>query len=117
LQKSAKVLSEIERIKTATDGGAITGEVWFHPGVAVVVQGTGGTFRTRADKEGQFRVQVPAGGYSVRALKRGAHFVADDFSYELPRRLRIENGGCAQIVFVHEGGSDAKPPSERPPGR
>src|SRR5215469_14021284 len=43
LQKSAKVLREINKIRTATDGGAITGQIWFHPGVTVIVQGTGET--------------------------------------------------------------------------
>jgi hypothetical protein len=117
LRQSENVLSEIEKIEAATDGGAITGEVRFHPGVMVIAQGTGGTFRTRADKEGQFRLQVPAGVYSVRAMHRGQHFVAEDLSYELPRRLRIENGGCAQIAFVRVEPGEPQPPSERLPGR
>jgi hypothetical protein len=117
LKEAAKVLSEIENIKSAADGGTITGEVWFHPGVRVIAQGTGGTFQTRADKDGQFRIQVPAGAYSVRAVQRGTHFVADDFSYELPRRVHIQNGGCAQIVFVRDEPGSAKEPSERPPGK
>ena len=117
LRQSGKVLSEIEKIEAATDGGAITGEVWFHPGVMVIAQGTGGTFRTRADSEGQFRLQVPAGVYSVRAVQRGWRFVAQDLSYELPRRLRIENGGCGQIAFVRVEPGEPQPPSERLPGR
>jgi hypothetical protein len=117
LRQSGKVLSEIDKIKAATDGGAIAGEVWFHPGVMVIAQGTGGTFRTRADNEGQFRLQVPAGVYSVRAVQRGRRFVADDFSYELPRRVRIQNGSCVQIVFVRVERGDTREPLDRPPGR
>jgi hypothetical protein len=116
LKQSAKTLSEIGRIKAAT-GGTIAGEVRFHPGVTVIVKGPGGTLTTRTDDEGNFRVQVPAGVYSVRAVRRGARFVADDFSYELPRHLRIENGGCAQVALVRDETGVAKQPSERPPGR
>lgn len=117
LAQLGKVLGEIEKIKRATDGGAIVGEVWFDPGVTVIVQGTGGTFRTKSDQEGQFRVGVPAGVYSVRAVKRGAHFVANDLSYELPRDVRIENGSCAQIRFDRVELGESKLPSERRPGR
>jgi hypothetical protein len=117
LRQSEKVLTEIDKIKAATDGGAIAGEVWFHPGVMVIAKGTGRTFRTRADQEGQFRLQVPAGVYSVRAVQRGRRFVADDFSYELPRRVRIQNGSCVQIVFVRVERGDTREPLDRPPGR
>jgi hypothetical protein len=117
LRKSAEVLKEIDKIKTATDGGVIAGEVWFDPGVTVIVQGTGGTFRTQSDKESQFRVQVPAGVYSVRPVERGARFVADALSYELPRHVRIQNGSCAQIRFNREEPGERKQPSERPPGK
>jgi hypothetical protein len=81
-----------------------------------MVRGTGGRFQTRSDEKGQFRLRVPAGVYSVRAVERGARFVADDLSYELPRHLRIENGSCAQIFFNRAEPEEQKQPSERPPG-
>ena len=112
VRKSTKTLSDIANIKT-TIGGDISGEVWFDPGVTVVVQGTAGTYKTKSDREGNFRVHVPAGVYSVQAVEQGAHFVVDDFSYEMPGRVHIENGSCAQIRF------NRVEPEERrhPPGR
>ena len=116
LATSAKALGEIENIRAAI-GGDISGVVWFDPGVTIVVQGTSGMYKTRSDKEGSFRVHVPVGLYSVQAVEQGAHFVADDLSYELPRRVRIENGSCAQIRFNRVEPGERKYPSERPPGR
>jgi len=102
VEEAAAVLQEIDRIKGAgnADGGEISGEVWFDPGVTVIAQGSGGTFRTRSGRGGRFKIRVPAGVYSVRAVQRETPFEADDFSYEDPRRVRLVNGGCVQIRFV-----------------
>lgn len=116
VRESTKTLSDIANLETMI-GGDISGVVWFDPGVTVVVQGTGGTYKTKSDREGNFRVHVPAGIYSVRAVEQGARFVVDDFSYELPRRVHIENGSCAQIQFNRVEPEERRHPSERPPGR
>ena len=116
LRKSTKTLSDIANIET-TIGGDISGEVSSDPGLSVVVRGTGGTYKTISDRKGNFRVHVPAGVYSVRAVERGAYFVVDDFSYEQPDRVHIENGSCAQIQFNRVQPGEHKQPSERPPGR
>jgi hypothetical protein len=119
ISRSAAVLKEIDKINAAGDGagGMITGEVWFDPGVTVIAQGDAGRFHAISDKEGHFHVHVPAGVYSVRAGRRGVRFVANDLSYELPNRVRIENGGCAQIRFDRVEKDEPKRPSERLPGR
>jgi len=110
VRKAAVVLKEIDRIKAAgnTDGGEISGEVMFDPGVTVIARGSAGTFRARSGREGRYRIHVPAGVYSVRAVQPGARFVADVFSYERPSRVRLANGGCAQIQFV-EASPDPPP--------
>lgn len=119
LEHSAGALREIEKIKTAQpqDGGYISGNVSAHAGVAVIAQGNRGTFRTRSGDDTSFRLHVPAGTYRVRAVKPGVRFTGYDLSYELPPRVRIENGGCAQIVFDQVDLKDRRYPSERLPGR
>ena len=117
--KSAAALKEIDKITAATNeaGGTISGEVGLESGVTVVAKGAVGSFRTTSDELGQFRIHVPSGVYSVKAIQRGARFAANDLSYELPRNVHIENGGCAQIRFDRTKPSDPKEPSERLPGR
>jgi hypothetical protein len=119
LSKSAAALKEIDQISTAANGagGTISGEVWLEPGVTVIAKGSVGSFRATSDRQGQFRIHVPAGVYSVQAMQRGTRFAANDFSYELPRNVHIENGGCAQIRFDRARISDPRQPSERLPGR
>jgi len=100
LRESAEALKTIDGIKTAKDGGVISGETWPGTGVTIVVKGTGGKFQTRSDSENKFQVRVPAGVYTVRAALQGARFVAEPLSYEKPHGLRVANGGCAQIMFT-----------------
>jgi hypothetical protein len=119
ISKSAAALKEIDKITAAANGvgGTILGEVWLEPGVTVIAKGAVGSFRATSDERGQFRIHVPAGVYSVQAMKRGARFAANDLSYELPRNVHIENGGCAQLRFDRINPSDPRQPSERLPGR
>jgi hypothetical protein len=119
LRKSAKALKEIDKINAAGngDGGIIAGVVWFDPGITVIARGAAGIFRAKSNQEGRFSIHVPPGIYSVRALEPKARFVADDFSYELPRRVRIVDGSCAQVCFNRVDPDEPKHPSERLPGR
>lgn len=119
ISQAAAVLKEIDRLNAAkkSDGGMILGEFWFDPGVTVTAHGTNRSFSTHSDEQGHFRIHVPAGTYSVLATQRGARFAANDLSYELPRNVRIENGGCAQIRFDRVEPGDPRLPSERLPGR
>lgn len=119
LSQSAAALKEIDKINAAKngDGGAILGEVWFDPGVTVVARGAIGSFYTRSDEQGQFRIHVPAGIYSVSVTQRGTRFAPNDLSYELPHNVHIENGGCVQIRFDRVEPGKPRLPSERLPGR
>jgi len=119
ITKSAAALKEINKISAAIngEGGTISGEVWLDPGVTVIAKGAIGSFRTTSDERGQFRIHVPAGVYSVQAIQRGTRFAANDLSYELPRNVHIENGGCVQIRFDRIKPNDPRQPSERLPGR
>jgi hypothetical protein len=119
ISKSSAALKEIEKISAATNktGGIISGEVWLETGVTVIAKGSAGTFRGTSDTQGQFHIHVPAGFYSVRAMQLGARFAADDLSYELPRKVYIQNGGCAQISFDRVEPGEVRRRSERLHGR
>jgi hypothetical protein len=117
LSKAAKTLREIEKIKAAGSdaGGEISGEV--DPRTAIFAKGEAGVFRGRADADGNFRIHVPAGVYSVRAVKKGFRSVAYDFSYEDPRHVRIENGGCGQVKLGLVDPKERKQPAGRGLGK
>lgn len=119
VSKSSAALKEIEKISAATNktGGIISGEVWFETGVTVIAEGSAGRFRGTSDTHGQFHIHVPAGFYAVRAMQRGTRFAANDLSYELPRKVHIQNGGCAQIRFDRVEPGELRRRSERLPGR
>ncbi len=51
------------------------------------------------DKNGEFKIHVPAGKYEVHPIRTGWSFTKNMFSYEDPSNLLIEDGGCAQIEF------------------
>ncbi len=44
-------------------------------------------------------VHVPAGLYAVWPIHKGTQYEVDFRSYENPRKIRIESGGCAQVQF------------------
>ena len=103
LEESAEVLKGIDQMKEQT-GGTIQGVVWPDPGATILVHGSQHTFKTTTDDKGEFKVQVPAGAYSVSVNHDGKRFEPDPLSYEDPKRLRIYDGGCAQVQFnVIEG--------------
>jgi hypothetical protein len=119
LKKSGPALRQIEKIQAAGNGagGEITGVVWPDTGITIVAQRTGGEFQTRSNKSNEFKIHVPVGDYSVRAVQGRARFVADDFSYERPAHLRVENGGCVQVALRRSVSGESRQPSERLPGR
>lgn len=82
--------------------GAV-GEISFAfplAGVQVEATGPGGVITAETDAVGKFEMRVAPGKYQVRALSPGKTFVADEFSYENPDNLVLENSGCAQVQFV-----------------
>jgi len=102
LEESAETLKGIDLLK-GQSGGTIQGVVWV-AGSTVLVHGKQHTFKTTTDEKGAFKIQVPAGEYSVSIVHDGTRFEPDLLSYEDPKRLRVHDGGCAQVQFnVVEG--------------
>ena len=102
LQLAGDTLQTIRQLQAGgNDGGTIHGLVWPDPGATVLVRGIHGNFRTTAttDSEGEFHVHVPAGVYSVWPIHKGKKFEVDLLSYQNPRKIKIVNGGCAQMQF------------------
>jgi Carboxypeptidase regulatory-like domain len=105
LTQASVVLSEIAAIRVAGGSGVIHGAVREASssdsiaGVHIEAQGTGGRFVATTDEKGEFQMSVPPGRYIVRAAEDGSVFGADPISYEDPRNIRIEPGGCAQVQF------------------
>jgi hypothetical protein len=106
LNRAKTALSKIDSIKTARDGGTIQGVVSsqalsdFVSGVHVEAQGATGRYEATTNEKGEFQIRVPTGRYSVRAIETGRSFGEADFSYEDPRQLQIEPGGCAQVQLA-----------------
>lgn len=106
LGKAGATLSQIDAIKAAHGGGLIQGVVGESglggsiPGVRVEARGKAGRFSAITNDQGEFRLHVPAGQYRVRAFSHGVFFKASDYTYEDPRHISIEPGGCAQVQFA-----------------
>jgi len=100
-------LAEIAAIKSAHGGGVIHGIVSGHTlstpisGVLVEAIGKTGRYEATTNTKGEFQIDVPAGEYNVRAVKSGLYFYEADTTYENPRGIRIEPGGCAQVQFAN----------------
>src|SRR5208282_2966131 len=97
------VLEQIEAIDTHSDGGVIHGRISEYaavvpvPVVRIEARGANGTYTATTDSHGDFEIRVPAGRYVLRAQKTGLSFDTDPLSYEKPRNLQIEPGGCVQV--------------------
>ena len=106
LSEAKNALHEIASIKAARSGGIIHGVVSEQAlstpiaGVHIEAHGATGHYAATTNEKGEFQLNVPAGRYIVRAAKDGSSFDAADISYEDPRNIRIEPGGCAQVQFV-----------------
>jgi hypothetical protein len=107
LSKAGMALSEIAGIKAARGSGVIHGlvrgseqlpEVTI-PGVHVEAQGPTGRYAATTEK-GEFKIDVPAGRYTVRVIDQSRTFNAALFSYEDPSKIQIEPGGCAQVELA-----------------
>lgn len=106
LSGAKMALAEIASIKASHGGGSIQGIVSEQAlstpisGVRVEAIGKTGRYEATTNEKGQFQIDVPAGQYVVNAFKSGMSFDKADISYEDPRHIRIEPGGCAQIQFA-----------------
>jgi hypothetical protein len=104
--RAKSLLQQIDAIQTHNGGGVIHGMVSDQtlaapfPGVAIEARGTNGIYKATTNSEGEFEIKVPTGRYTLRAAKKGHSFYTADFSYENPRNLQIEPGGCVQVQLV-----------------
>jgi hypothetical protein len=114
ISEAKMALSEIALIQAARGGGVIHGVVSEQAlstpiaGVHVEAQGAAGRYTATTNQKGEFQLNVPAGRYVVLATKAGVTFGTADISYEDPRKIQIEPGGCAQVQFAR---------AERPPSQ
>jgi hypothetical protein len=98
LAESADILKGIDQLQ-GQHGGTIQGVASLDAVSTVLVRGKQHTFRTTTNDQGEFEVHVPAGEYSVSVVHKGKRFEPDPLSYEDPKKLRVRNGGCAQVQF------------------
>jgi hypothetical protein len=101
------VLAQINAIQGHHDKGVIHGLVSEGPaspipGVRVEARGTGRRYTATTNARGEFQMEVPGGRYMLHAIRTGLSFHTADLSYEDPRNVRIEPGGCAQVQFTGE---------------
>ncbi len=101
--QAGRVLEEVQQLRAGKSGGVIEGHVYRYEaiaGVKILVRGDGRRFETVTNRKGEFKIRVPAGQYIASASLDKMSFVGDDFSYEDPQNIAIENGGCAQLEFT-----------------
>lgn len=114
LSKADMALSEIAAIKAARGGGVIHGVVSEQevsnpiPGVHVEARGTTGRYAATTNEKGEFQLIVPSGRYVIRATWNGFAFRRADISYEDPRNVQIEQGGCAQVQLTRDDSSSSR---------
>jgi hypothetical protein len=114
LNKAQMALAEITAIISAKGDGMIVGGVGKQDqsaglaGVKVEADGKSARYAATTNEKGEFHMRVPPGQYTMTPVEKGFVFQKDDFSYEDPRRIRIESGACAQVQFDR---------AKDPPGR
>jgi hypothetical protein len=108
LRESAPILKVIEAMKTRS-GGYIQGLALVgntgEPMRALTVEIKSGekSYKTVTDQEGKFGIHVKTGNYQLQILLKGWSIQRDEIeSFEDPTDIRIENGGCAQLVVRGE---------------
>jgi hypothetical protein len=70
-------------------------------GVRIEVRGKKSEYTAVTNREGEFKMHVPVGQYTVSAVQPGWTLETDIvMSYEDPSNIRIENGGGAQVQFM-----------------
>src|SRR5258708_27457374 len=102
LKLAGDTLQTIRQLQAGgQQGGTIHGLVWGPTGTTMLVRAINGNFKTTTttDSEGEFHVHVPAGLYTVWPIQKGKKFEVYFLSYQNPRKIKIVNGGCAQMQF------------------
>ena len=110
--KSRESLDDIEGLSSLTRGliaGEVVSGVDAVGNVRVVATSktNGKHFEAKTRTDGGFSLTVPPGEYSVAIEAKAKTYVAGDLSYEDPKSVKLEKGGCAQIEFVES--DSAKP--------
>jgi hypothetical protein len=113
LSENSNIEGEVKKIAEGIEGapgGEISGLVSHYPGdpstpymgVEITVQGLGKTYFGKTGKDGWFHIMVPIGDYSVNAKFSQETIVPFDLSYDNPKKIHVEKGGCYEIQFVKE---------------
>jgi hypothetical protein len=114
--KRTEMLQEIERVRSL-QSALITGVVYLpeeNSTATVVAIGKKNGTRYESPVNGSaFSMEVPPGEYSVSVNMAAKSFVRHWFSYEDPDSVKLEKGGCAQIVFVPSGSDHAVRPAKK----
>lgn len=105
LENRQKAREKIDAIDPTSQRALIQGAVRAPSstrltGIKVEARGPAGELTTTTKPDGTFVLHVAPGKYQIRAFSPERTFVADDFTYEKPDDLVLENGGCAQIQFI-----------------
>ncbi len=101
LSESEHVLQEIRELRNPGRGGTIQGLVRFDPNATVLIRGIHRDLKVTAqtNQDGEFKANVPSGSYTAWPTHKGMQFEVDLMSYENPRKIKMENGRCAQMQF------------------
>jgi len=73
------------------------------PHVTIRAIGTGSATTAMTDQRGRFDMRLPAGKYSLEAIRSGWSFKPEPLSYENPEALTIVAGACAQVQLTSAG--------------
>ncbi len=104
LHELQRVLSEI---KSGVSDGYLNGRVVESAdteagvgGISLAVQDGVTTHTAVTDKDGWFRLRVPAGKYTVKPETSSWLVSPYDLSYDRPDSVVISGGGCAELQFL-----------------
>ncbi len=116
VDQKADALAELDRIAQAGGigaGGSIAGQVRLPiagsqamsesgaPGIPITVKNYVGRDQTAiTDQDGRFDIHVAAGHYSVVGTSDNWDIVPYALSYMKPNDFEIEDGGCADLMFL-----------------
>jgi hypothetical protein len=111
IERSSKQLQELEKLRRPGPGGWVEGRVvsrskdgWAPvPAASLLVSSENGETRSaRADARGSFHVLLASGSYRIVASSPNWLIKPFDLSYDDPDKISIQNGQCAQVLFVAE---------------
>lgn len=108
LKGAIRILDAIDSIKSRKGGfiqGIVGGTGQSIPlrKAQVTIKSDSATYRVVPGNSGRFGLRVPAGRYVIQISLPGWSFEKDPLdSYEDPKNVTIEDGGCAEVSFTAE---------------